>query len=124
MSFGQVRKGQGSLALGICIGGLLITAAITWALIHSLHLDNVWADRLMACHLYFRTTPFTDRPLKSASTSALLCILHLLQGWDCWGDAELWDVVRGDDVRTKGNPFNLVSLFSKHNVGNFEVEFC
>lgn len=116
-------KGQGSLALGISIGGLLITAPITGALIRSLHLDNVLADGLMACRLYFRASPLTGRHLENASSSALLRILHLLQGWDRWGDAELWDVVRGDNIRTKGNPLDLVIFFSEHDVCDFEAEF-
>lgn len=117
-------KGQGSLALRICIGGLLIAAAIIGALIHALHLDNVRVDGLMVCHLYFRANPLTRRHLDNASSSALLCVFHLLQGWDCWGDEELWDVVGGDDVRTKGNPFGFVTFVSKHDVTNFEAEFC
>lgn len=117
-------KGQGGLTLGIRIGGLLIAAAIIGALIHTLHLDDVWIDGLMACHLYFRADPLAGRHLVNASSSTRLRILHLLQGWDRWGDAELWDVVRGDDIRTEGNPFVFVAFFSKHDVTDFKAQFC
>lgn len=123
LSFGQVWKGQGGLALGICIGSLFIAAAIAGVLVHTLHLDNVWVDGLMARYLYLRASPLTGRHL-DASGSALLRIPHLLQGWDRGRDAELGDVVRGDDVGTEGNPFEFVTFFSEHDVADFKAEFC
>lgn len=124
LSFGKVRKGQGSLALGIRVGGLLVAAAIVAALIHALHLDYVRVDGLVAARLYLRAGPIRGRHLHNTSSSAVLCVLHLLKGRDGRGDAELRDVVRGDDIRTEGNPFDLVAFFSKHDVRDFEAELC
>lgn len=116
-------KGQGSLTLRICIGGLLIAAAITGALVHTLHLDDVRVERLMMRYLYFRTSPLAGRRLHSAGGTALLRVLcRLMQGWDRWGDAELWDVVGGDDVWTERNPFGFVNSFSKHDISKFKAE--
>ncbi|TNN41212.1 hypothetical protein EYF80_048617 [Liparis tanakae] len=94
LSSGHVRKGQGGLALGIRVGGLLIAAAIIGALVHTLHLDDVWVHGLIVAHLYFRARPLAGRRLDEASGSALIRVLRLLQGWKRRGDAELWDVVR------------------------------